>query len=41
MGKPSPVTRKASRPSHICHSYFLANLRLSLGENILPGKEHA
>jgi hypothetical protein len=32
---------KPGRPSHVYHSYFVANLRLSLGVEVLPGKEHA
>ncbi len=33
--------RKPGRPSHIYHSYFVANLRISLGVEVLPGKQHA
>lgn len=33
--------RKPGRPCHVYHSYFVANLRLSLGVEVLPGKEHA
>ena len=32
---------KPGRPSHIYHSYFVANLRISLGVEVLPGKKHA
>jgi hypothetical protein len=32
---------KPGRPSHIYHSYFVANLRISLGVDVLPGKRHA
>jgi hypothetical protein len=32
---------KPGRPCHVYHSYFVANLRLSLGVEVLPGKEHA
>ena len=32
---------KPGRPSHVYHSYFVANLRISLGVDVLPGKEHA
>jgi len=32
---------KPGRPCHICHSYFVANLRISLGVDVQPGKEHA
>jgi hypothetical protein len=32
---------KPGRPSHVYHSYFVANLRISLGVEVLPGKEHA
>ena len=33
--------QKPGRPSHIYHSYFVANLRISLGVDVLPGKEHS
>jgi hypothetical protein len=33
--------QKAGRPSHNYHSYFVANLRLCLGVEVLPGKKHA
>lgn len=33
--------RKPGRPCHVYHSYFVANLRLSLGVEALPGKQHA
>jgi Transposase DDE domain group 1 len=33
--------RKPGRPCHIYHSYFVANLRISLGVEVLPGKESA
>ena len=29
------------RPSHVYHSYFIANLRISLGVEVRPGNEHA
>lgn len=32
---------KPGRPSHVYHSYFVANLRISLGVDVLPGKAHA
>ena len=32
---------KPGRPSHVYHSYFVANLRVSLGVEVLPGKQHA
>lgn len=32
---------KPGRPSHIYHSYFVANLRISLGVDVRPGKESA
>jgi hypothetical protein len=28
------------RPSHVYHSYFVANLRTSLGVEVCPGNEH-
>jgi len=31
---------KPGRPSHVCHSYFVANLRVSLGVEVRPGNEH-
>lgn len=31
---------KPGRPSHVYHSYFVANLRISLGVEVRPGKEH-
>ena len=30
---------KPGRPSHVYHSYFVANLRISLGVEVRPGKE--
>lgn len=33
--------QKPGRPSHVYHSYFVANLRISLGVEVRPGKEHA
>jgi Transposase DDE domain group 1 len=33
--------QKPGRPSHVYHSYFVANLRLCLGVEVLPGKSHA
>ena len=33
--------RKPGRPCHVYHSYFVANLRISLGVEVLPGKEHS
>lgn len=32
---------KPGRPSHVYHSYFVANLRISLGVEVLPGKQNA
>jgi hypothetical protein len=32
---------KPGRPSHVYHSYFVTNLRISLGVEVHPGKEHA
>lgn len=32
---------KPGRPSHVYHSYFVANLRISLGVEVRAGKEHA
>ena len=32
---------KPGRPSHVYHSYFVANLRISLGVEVRPGNEHA
>lgn len=32
---------KPGRPSHVYHSYFVAGLRISLGVEVRPGKEHA
>ncbi len=32
---------KPGRPSHVYHSYFMANLRISLGVEVRPGHEHA
>jgi len=32
---------KPGRPSHVYHSYFVANLRISLGVEVRSGKEHA
>lgn len=31
---------KPGRPAQVYHSYFVANLRISLGVDVLPGKEH-
>jgi hypothetical protein len=33
--------QKPGRPSHVYHSYFVANLRLSLDVEVRPGNEHA
>ena len=33
--------QKPGRPSHVYHSYFVANLRISLGVEVRPGKEHS
>lgn len=33
--------QKPGRPSHVYHSYFVANLRISLGVEVRSGKEHA
>ena len=33
--------QKPGRPSHVYHSYFVANLRISLGVEVLPGNEHS
>ncbi len=33
--------QKPRRPSHVYHSYFVANLRISLGVEVRPGNEHA
>jgi len=33
--------QKPGRPSHVYHSYFVANLRISLGVEVRPGTEHA
>ncbi len=33
--------QKPGRPSHVCRSYFVANLRISLGVEVRPGNEHA
>ncbi len=32
---------KPGRPCHVYHSYFVAILRISLGVEVHPGKEHA
>lgn len=32
---------KPGRPSHACHSYFVAGVRICLGVEVMPGKEHA
>lgn len=32
---------KPGRPSHVYHSYFVANLRISLGVEVRPGNEHS
>jgi hypothetical protein len=32
---------KPGRPSHVYHSYFVANIRLCVGVEVRPGKEHA
>ncbi len=31
---------KPGRPSHVYHSYFVSNLRISLGVDVLSGKKH-
>ena len=33
--------QKPGRPSHVYHSYFVANLRISLGVEVRPGNEHS
>jgi hypothetical protein len=33
--------QKPGRPSHVYHSYLVANLRISLGVEVRPGNEHA
>ena len=33
--------QKPGRPSHVYHSYFVANLRISLGVDVRPGNESA
>ena len=33
--------QKPGRPSHVYHSFFVANLRISLGVEVRPGNEHA
>ncbi len=33
--------KKPGRPCHVYHSYFVASLRISLGVEVRPGKEHA
>ena len=33
--------QKPGRPSQVYHSYFVANLRISLGVEVRPGNEHA
>ena len=33
--------QKPGRPSHVYHSYFVANLRLCLGVEVLGGKQHS
>lgn len=33
--------QKPGRPSHNNHSYFVADLRLCLGVDVLPGKQHS
>jgi hypothetical protein len=33
--------KKPGRPSHVYHSYLVANLRISLGVEVRPGKEHS
>ena len=33
--------KKPGRPSHVYHSYFVANLRISLGVEVRPGNEHS
>ncbi len=35
------MERKPGRPCHVYHSSFVANLRISLGVEALPGKEFA
>ena len=32
---------KPGRPSHVYHSYFVANLRLCIATDVRPGKQHA
>ena len=32
---------KPGRPSHNCHPYFIGSTRISLGVDVLPGKQHA
>ena len=32
--------QKASRPSHVEHRYFVANLRISLGVEVCPNNKH-
>ena len=34
-------SQKPGRPSHVYHSYFVANLRISPGVEVRPGNEHA
>ena len=33
--------QKPGRPSHVYHSYFVANLRISLGVEVRPSNEHS
>jgi hypothetical protein len=33
--------KKPGRPSHNCHTYFIGALRLVLGVDVLPGKQHS
>lgn len=33
--------QQPGRPSHVYHSHFVANLRISLGVEVRPGNEHA
>src|SRR5258707_14758474 len=32
--------QKPGRPSHCCHTYLMANLRVVLGVDVQPGDEH-
>ncbi|MGI6495513.1 MAG: hypothetical protein ACOX5G_05410 [Kiritimatiellia bacterium] len=33
--------KKPGRPSHNCHTYFIGALRLVLGVDVQPGKQHS